>query len=256
MRLKPTFAILALGLTLFGLTAVFAPSEQAFACTYPTGTTGPNGESTTASEFFGLRNWHHYLPCDDTGAIDNTNLTLNSVWLIAIAVFETLLRVGALLALAFIIWGGVKYITSQGNADGTASARKTIINSIAGLLITISASVMVSFAINLLSGGNLGSSGTQLEIPNSAADGTVITSVLRLVYAVVAVVSVIYIVIGSIKFATSTGDPGKAANARNTIIYAIVGLLVVLTAQMITNVLLEQVDRGATSIQLISEATR
>ena len=39
------------------------------------------------------------------------------------------------------------------------------------------------------------------------------------------ILAVIFIIIGGYKFITSGGDPGKAASARSTLIYAIIGLI-------------------------------
>ncbi len=49
----------------------------------------------------------------------------------------------------------------------------------------------------------------------------------------VGVASVIMIIIGGIRFVTSGGDSTKVNSARNTIIYAIVGIFVALLAQSI-----------------------
>lgn len=220
--------LLMLGLLVVTIFLV-APPSQAFAC------------DQNPSQFFGIPDWHKYLPCSPDGGVDNVNLSLSQVWLIGIAVFEAILRIGAIAAMVFIMWGGVKYITSQGNGDATAQARKTIINAAAGLVILISASVGVAFLINLLDvGGGASGSGGQLNIPGADASSNTIKRVLQFVYAVVAVVAVIYIIIAAIKYALSTGDSNKALSARNTIIYAAVGLVIVLIAQTITNTVLDR----------------
>lgn len=237
MKLLPKiFISLALGFVLFAGVATFSEPDVTYAC-----------NQNDADRLFGaggvggILPWHYYLECDSGGVGVSSSIELNSLWLIALAVFESILFVGGIAAVVFIIWGGVKYITSQGNPEGTSTARKTIINAIAGLIITISASVVVAFAVNLLSGGNL-NQGNALNVPGVAADDSFIRGLLDFVYATIAVVALIFVVIGSIKFATSAGDPQKAASARNTIIYAIVGLVVVLTASIITGFVLNEVD--------------
>ena len=67
---------------------------------------------------------------------------------IALAVFEIILRLGGIIAVIFVIVGGFQFITSQGEPDRIKNARGTIINALIGLVITISATVIV----NLVSG--------------------------------------------------------------------------------------------------------
>lgn len=73
----------------------------------------------------------------------------------------------------------------------------------------------------------------ELNIPTASADN-VLTGVLRLVYMAAGVVCVVTIIIGGIRYATSDGDPGKVKAARNAILYAVVGLVVIAMAFVIT----------------------
>lgn len=47
-----------------------------------------------------------------------------------------------LLSVFFIVWGGITYITSSGNPQKLASAKRIIIRSLLGLVIVISASAI------------------------------------------------------------------------------------------------------------------
>ena len=100
------------------------------------------------SSFLGFPTWYHYLP----GVVDATTGkcapqlgSLSDIWLILAAVIEILLRVAALAAVVMVIYGGVKYITSQGEPEATANARGTIINALIGLLLAVMAAAFVSF---------------------------------------------------------------------------------------------------------------
>jgi hypothetical protein len=64
------------------------------------------------------------------------------------ALFEDLLRVAGMLAIVFIIYGGIRYITSQGEPETTKSARGTIINALIGLAITVAAAATIQFIAN------------------------------------------------------------------------------------------------------------
>lgn len=65
-------------------------------------------------------------------------------------------------------------------------------------------------------------------------------NVLNIFSLVVGVIAVIMMIIGGIKYITSQGDSAAIATARNTIIYALVGLVVVVLAQMIVRFVLQR----------------
>ena len=93
-----------------------------------------------------LPTWYEFLPKNtSTGTCQPALNSLSDIWLIVAAVVEILLRVAALVAIIFVIVGGVMDTTSQGSPDQTAKARTTIINALIGLLISVSASLLVGF---------------------------------------------------------------------------------------------------------------
>ncbi len=63
---------------------------------------------------------------------------------------------------------------------------------------------------------------------------SVLTGVLNTVYFAAGVAAVIVIIIAGIMYATSEGDSGKTAKAKNMILYAVVGLVVIILAFVIT----------------------
>jgi len=62
-----------------------------------------------------------------------------------------------------------------------------------------------------------------------------IRNILTTVYVWVGIIAVICIIIGGIIYMTSRGDPGKITQAKNTILYSIIGLVITLLAFAITN---------------------
>jgi hypothetical protein len=108
-----------------------------------------------SSSFLSFPTWYKYLDVthdQDSGRCD-ISLPKNSEGMtdiqksiapILLAVFEILLRVGALLAVGFVIYGGIQYVISQGEPDRTNNARSTILNAIIGLVITIFATAIVN----------------------------------------------------------------------------------------------------------------
>jgi hypothetical protein len=95
--------------------------------------------------FFGIPTWYKYLPKKSTTPCELDIQELGQVLLILLAVVEILTRLGAFLAVGYIIWGGIKFTMSQGEPDGIANARNTIINAVIGLILTVMATALITF---------------------------------------------------------------------------------------------------------------
>lgn len=82
--------------------------------------------------------------------------------------------------------------------------------------------------------------------PSNTAGGTTkvndtIKTIVNVFSAIVGVISVIMIIFGGFKYITSGGDTGNITSAKNTIIYAVLGLVVVALAQFIVQFVLNKV---------------
>lgn len=69
----------------------------------------------------------------------------------------------------------------------------------------------------------------------------IITKAARIVALITGVASVIMIIIGGFQYVIATGDPTNITNAKNTILYAIIGLIVALMAQAIITFVLVRI---------------
>jgi hypothetical protein len=98
-----------------------------------------------------LPTWYKYLGREenlDTGKCTVVMTFPDDIGKILLAVVEIILRVGGIIAVGFVIYGGFRYITSQGEPENTKSARQTITNALIGLVITTIATVSVAFIGN------------------------------------------------------------------------------------------------------------
>ncbi len=64
---------------------------------------------------------------------------------------------------------------------------------------------------------------------------TLLTTILNSIIAVVGLVAVVFIIIGGINYITSGGDVGKVKKAKDTIIYAAIGIAICALAFAIVN---------------------
>lgn len=76
-------------------------------------------------------------------------------------------------------------------------------------------------------------SGTD-DATNTAQD------VVNILLLLIGAVSVIMIVIGGFKYVTSNGDQNNITSAKNTILYAVIGLIVAIMASAIVNFVVTQ----------------
>ncbi len=83
------------------------------------------------------------------------------------------------------------------------------------------------------------------ECGDGDADASVqniIQTVIDVFSIIVGAVSVIMIIIGGLRYITSSGDSGNVQAAKNTILYAIVGLVIVIFAQTIVRFVVDRIS--------------
>jgi hypothetical protein len=102
-------------------------------------------------------------------------------------------------------------------------------------------------ANNLCAGANLNVD-TSCNTGITEQDATnrinsLIATIINILSLIVGVVSVIMIIIGGFRYITSGGDSNNVTAAKNTILYAIIGLVIVALAQTIVRFVLRQVLR-------------
>lgn len=74
----------------------------------------------------------------------------------------------------------------------------------------------------------------------------ILTQAVNIFSIIVGVIAVIMIIVGGLKYITSGGDSSNVSGAKNTIIYAIVGLIIVALAQFIVRFVLGTASKAAT----------
>lgn len=79
------------------------------------------------------------------------------------------------------------------------------------------------------------------SLPKVSADSGRLDTILTVVFGVAGAVALLMLVIGGFRYILSQGDPNGAAQAKNTIIYSIVGLIVVIIAFTIVSFVLNNV---------------
>lgn len=74
-------------------------------------------------------------------------------------------------------------------------------------------------------------------------DGTTVGNLLGVVYFIAGIVAVLAIIIGGIRYVGANGDSSQISAAKNTVTYAVIGLIIVIMAAGITQFILQNVAK-------------
>jgi hypothetical protein len=72
------------------------------------------------------------------------------------AVLMFILSIAFIVAVIFLVIGGFRYITSQGNEEGIEKAKGTITNAIIGIVVIVLAWIILTIVLNLVQSGTAG----------------------------------------------------------------------------------------------------
>ena len=89
-------------------------------------------------------------------------------------------------------------------------------------------------AINVF--GQCGSNGSSAVCKSQGDDAKkTITNVINIILTILGMIAVIMIVIGGIRYTTSNGNASQTKEAKDTIIYAVIGIVVAVMSYAIVN---------------------
>ncbi len=93
-------------------------------------------------------------------------------------------------------------------------------------------------------GATISSGGGACDATAGNKLNNVIRSMINILSVIVGIVAVVMIIVGGVKFITSSGDTAKVTSARNTILYAVIGLVIVAFAQIIVRFVLSKASKA------------
>ena len=137
---------------------------------------------------------------------------------------------------------------------------KSIKHIAAAILISVAAVVGFSFigqnhasalftnARNQACGGvNLSNSKTTCA-NESASVGSLVNTIINIISWIVGIAAILMVIVGGFRYVISGGDSNATASARNTIIYALIGLAIAAMAQLLIHFVLNQVNKSVTPV--------
>lgn len=112
------------------LTLALSSASQVFAAT-------PIGSACPGGGFSGL-----CLDASNLGKVIGSFITFGFV-------------IVGLIALAFLVWGGIKWLVSQGEKNEVEAARNHIVNAIIGLIVIFLSYLVVNILLAFITGGKV-----------------------------------------------------------------------------------------------------
>ncbi len=129
----------------FQYTALTLMTMMTFSIAPPVATTA--SAACQQRVFFTFPAWYKDVT-DDNCDIEIDEL--NDFWVIVMNFIEILLQVVAYVAVGFIIWGGFKYIKSEGEPAKITEAKGAIMGAIIGLVIALTSVAIVEYVQGLI----------------------------------------------------------------------------------------------------------
>ncbi len=81
---------------------------------------------------------------------------------------------------------------------------------------------------------------SELNVPTTTGDSSNLVPIVNGVLYIAGAVCVIVLIIAGINYATASGDAGKIARAKSMILYAVIGLLVIMCSFALVQFILGQ----------------
>jgi hypothetical protein len=161
---------------------------------------------------------------------------------------DILLTIIGYAAVLFVLVGGFNVLFSGGDPGKVSRGKTTIGNALLGVVIAMFASSGVRFVnetlITTAPNINVGAGGS---VTGGVTNATVMwgnaTSNFLYMMGIAALAMVVW---GGVKLSASNGNPQAQAKAKNTIIFAIIGMIIMMIAGTIVRIIFNAVDSGTT----------
>ncbi len=98
------------------------------------------------SGFLGFPAWYRGLTDKDCNIAPVDNIS-NFIWHVVLNLVEDAMMATGYVTVFFILYGGFKYLTSEGEPNSAAKARTTISNAVVGLIISLVAVGVVNYIV-------------------------------------------------------------------------------------------------------------
>lgn len=161
-------------------------------------------------------------------------IAINSVSGLLDSILNNLMGLIVIIAVIFIIIGGIMYMTSAGNEAMVTRAKKTWTGATVGLAIALASPTFLKQIKEILN-SNSSTGGTADQwVDKALTIKEIAINVLNFLLSIFGILAIIALVIGGGMYLTAYGDEKKIDSGKKIITYAIIGIVVALSALVLT----------------------
>lgn len=195
--------------------------------------------SGSCDDFAGLVSWS----CGVNISAGSQDSLKEGIWNIVANVAVDITIIAAYLVLGYVIYGGYLYTMSGGDPGKVANGKKTLTNAFIGLAIVLSANAIMG-SIRIVLFANTNGNMSNCASSECIDPGQMVENLIQWFIGFVGIVAAAFVVVGAIGYISSSGDPSKLTKAKNTIIYALIGLIIVALAEIITSFVASTINKA------------
>jgi type IV secretory pathway VirB2 component (pilin) len=140
-------------------------------------------------------------------------------------ILDYLKKLAGVIAVIFIVIGGIMYMLSSGNVQRTERAKKTVTYAIVGLVIVVAAPVFLKEILSITGSNISGSEGPTLH--------QIALNILNFLLSIAGLLSIISTLIGAIWILTAYGNVERIELGKKTVAYSIIGTAIAISSLII-----------------------
>ena len=191
---------------------------------------GARSDGTSCQYFLGMTAWD----CGFNKNMASEEELTSNITLIASNILTDATVIASYLVIGYVIYGGYLYMFSSGDPGKAAAGKKALTHAFIGLAIVMSAYAIFS-GIRIAIIGNQSFNECKITEGKACVDGgDMVVNLIHWFCGMGGAVSAIFLVVGGWGYITAAGEPGKLEKAKKTILYALIGLVIVALSTVLT----------------------
>ena len=180
-------------------------------------------------DFMGINSWCNGIDAEPN-FVNDTDGSKMTAWIVGIAIniLNMLIDIANYVAVIMVMYGGFLYLTAGSNESQVAKGKKTITNAAIGVAIMTASSAVIG-VVREVSGWFTTATAGFKAVANKAFVWAGLLAILMIIW-------------GAVQYTTSAGDPGKMQKSKKIIFNALIGVVIIILAAFIVNVVITQAD--------------
>ena len=179
--------------------------------------------------------------CQNSGQLCNPTQVSSIDVFISNNVFPSVFLVIGILAIAAVVYSGIRMIVSQGNEEDVAKAKTNFQWSLTGLVVVLMAFIIVN-AVGLFLGYNssISPNPSTPVSPIASQDFISLSNVIfQGILSIAALLALLMIIVSGFRYLTARGDEEQVKSAKASLQWALIGLAITALAYVIVTAIVK-----------------